>query len=422
MDSSGARTRVYLTRVIDGELDELVGSLPAIALEGAKGVGKTETAQRRARTRHYLDDPATAIAASAQPSLLVRGDPPILIDAWQRMSVSWDLVRRAVDEDPSPGRFLLTGSANRSDAPSHSGAGRIVRLHVRPLTLSERGIEVPTVSLGALLSGQRPVVEGSTEVSLDDYIEAIMASGLPGLRGYADRALRAALDGYIARIVDRDFPEMGLRVRNPGMLRRWMTAYASMISSTAAFETIRDAATGGRGEKPTRATVAPYVDILEALWILEPIPAWLPTNNRVSRLGAAPKHQLFDPAIAVRLMNLTAGGVLRSGSYLGGLFESLVTLCVRVYAQAAEATVLHLRTREPNEHEVDLIVDRGDGGVVAIEVKLARTIGPKDVRHLLWLRDRIGDDLLDSVIVTTGPNAYRREDGIAVVPAALLGP
>lgn len=421
MDSSQRAKRAYLARIIDGELDELLQSLPAIALEGAKGVGKTETARRRARTSHYLDDPDTALAAAAQPSLLVRGEPPILIDEWQRMPMSWDLVRRAVDEDRSPGRFLLTGSANRSDAPSHSGAGRIVRLRVRPLTLAERGLGAPTVSLAALLSGERPLISGSTDVSLDDYIAEIVASGLPGLRGYTDRALRASLDGYIARIVDRDFPEMGHRVRNPAALRRWMTAYASMISSTAAYESIRDAATGGRNEKPARGTVAPYIDILETLWILEPVPAWLPTNNRVSRLGAAAKHQLFDPAIAVRLMSLSADGILRSGSYLGALFESLITLCVRVYAQAAEATVLHLRTREPNEHEIDLIVERGDGRVVAIEVKLARTIGPKDVRHLLWLRDRIGEGLLDAVVVTTGATAYRRDDGIAVVPAALLG-
>lgn len=201
-----------------------------------------------------------------------------------------------------------------------------------------------------------------------------------------------------------------------------MTAYASMISSTASLESIRDAATSGNNEKPGRRTVDPYIDILEALWILEPVPAWLPTNNRVSRLGSAPKHQLFDPSIAVRLMNLSKEGVMGSGTYLGALFESLVTLCVRVYAQAAEAKVLHLRTREPNEHEADLIVERGDGRVVAIEVKLARTVGPADVRHLLWLQERMGEDLLDAVIVTTGSHAYRRQDGIAVVPAALLGP
>ncbi len=412
----------YLPRVIDSELDSLLGFLPAIALEGAKAVGKTATATRRARSVHALDDADEALAARADPSLVVTGEPPILIDEWQRMPVAWDLVRRAVDEDRSPGRFLLTGSANRSDVPVHSGAGRIVRLRVRPLTLGERRVGIPTVSLAALLSGERPAISGSTGVRLDDYVREIVVSGLPGLRGYADRALRAALDGYIAQIVEREFPEMGHRVRNPAALRRWMTAYASMISTTASFESIREAATGGRGEKPSRNAVAPYVDILEALWVLEPVPAWLPTNNRVSRLGAAPKHQLFDPAIAARLMNLDPGGLMRSGAYLGALFESLVTLCVRVYAQAAEATVLHLRTREPNEHEVDLIVERGDGRVVAIEVKLARTIEPRDVRHLRWLRDRIGDELLDAVIVTTGTHAYREADGIAVVPAALLGP
>jgi predicted AAA+ superfamily ATPase len=297
-----------------------------------------------------------------------------------------------------------------------------VRLRVRPLTLAERGIGRPPVSLRALLAGEQPPVAGSTDVRLEDYVREIISSGLPGLRGYKDRALRAALDGYIARIVERDFPEMGRRVRNAPALRRWMASYASMISSTASFESIRDAATGGRNDKPSRNAVAPYLDILEALWIIEPVPAWLPTGNRVSRLGAAPKHQLFDPAIAARLLNLHADGLMRTGTYLGALFESLVTLCVRVYAQAAEATVLHLRTREPNEHEVDLIVERGDRRVLAIEVKLARTVEPHDLRHLRWLRERIGDDLIDVVVVTTGTQAYRQADGIAVVPAALLGP
>lgn len=412
----------YLPRVIDAELDELMADLPAIALEGAKGVGKTATARRRARTVHLLDDPEVTLAARADPAIVVRGQPPVLIDEWQRIPACWDLVRRAVDDDRSAGRFLLTGSANPAGAPSHSGAGRIVRLRVRPLTLAERGVGLPTVSFRTLLAGEHPAVSGSTDVRLDDYVREIISSGLPGLRGYGDRALRAALDGYIARIVERDFPEMGRRVRNAPALRRWMASYASMISSTASFESIRDAATGGRNDKPSRNAVAPYLDLLEALWIIEPVPAWLPTSNRVSRLGAAPKHQLFDPAIAARLLNINADGLMRSGTYLGALFESLVTLCVRVFAQAAEATVLHLRTREPNEHEVDLVVERGDGRVLAIEVKLARTIEPHDLRHLRWLRERIGDDLIDAVVVTTGTQAYRQADGIAVVPAALLGP
>lgn len=422
----------YVRRVVDNELDELTQALPAIVLEGAKGVGKTETAARRANTQYLLDKPAQFAVAQASPERLLEGQAPILIDEWQRLPESWDLVRREVDRDDAPGRFLLTGSATPTAAPSHSGAARIVTLRVRPLTLAERGIGVPTVSLGQLLKGQRPAVSGTTDVTVSDYADEIIASGFPGLRKYTGRALRAHLDGYIDRIIEHDFPEMGRQVRNPPALRRWMTAYASTVSTTAAYETIRDAATGGHNEKPGRPTVQAYIDILERLWILEPVPAWLPQRNHVSRLAAAAKHQLADPALAARLLKLDADALLsrpadgpvtvRDGTYLGALFESLVTLCVRVYAQAAEATVSHLRTREPNEHEIDLIVQRPDGRVLGIEVKLAQTVGSKAGLHLKWLKDRIGDELLDAVIITTGTEAYRRRDGIAVVPLALLGP
>lgn len=414
--------RPYVTRVIDGELDALMPSLPAIALEGARGVGKTATALQRSRTAYFLDNPDTASTVAGDPGVLLRGPAPILIDEWQRVPYSWDLVRRAVDADRSGGRFLLTGSANRSNLPAHSGAGRIVRLHLRPMTLSERGVGIPTVSLARLLQGNRDPIDGTTDVTLPNYVHEIVAAGLPGLRTLPDRSRRDALDSYLAEIVDREFLEQGRRIRNPVALQRWMAAYASLVSTTATYETIRDAATAGRGEKPARSNVAPYIDILQALWILEPIPAWLPSGNRMSRLALSPKHQLFDPAIAARLMNLDETGLLGSGRYLGALFESLVSLSVRVYAQAAEARVFHLRSRRPSEREVDLIVEGHDGGVIGVEVKLAQAVTDHDVRHLVWLRDQTGDRFRDAIIVTTGSNAYRRPDGVAVIPAALLGP
>lgn len=210
-----------------------------------------------------------------------------------------------------------------------------------------------------------------------------------------------------------------------------MTAYAAASSTTASYETIRDAATGGEGEKPARSTAQPYRDVLERLWIVEPVPAWLPTRNAIARLSSPPKHQLCDPALAARLLGADATALLtarplgpplpRKGPLVGALFESLVTLGVRVFAQAAEANVKHLRTRG-GEHEVDLIIERGDHRIVAIEVKLAQTVTDADVRHLRWLAGKAGDDLLDAIVITTGTEAYRRKDGIAVVPAALLGP
>lgn len=427
MSAGGAYTR----RVVDGELDELLPSLPALALEGAKAVGKTATASQRASTSYRLDDPAQREIAVADPTRLLTGDPPILIDEWQQVPESWDLIRRAVDDGAPAGRFLLTGSASLPETPTHSGAGRIVSVRLRPMTLAERGVGLPTVSLAELVSGARLAVDGRTEVSLGDYVDEIVRSGFPGFRGLADRALRAQLDGYLARIVERDFPELGHSLRNPAALRRWMAAYAAASSTTASYEKIRDAATSGEGEKPSRRATGPYRDVLERLWIVDPVPAWLPSRNRIARLSAPPKHQLADPALAARLLGVDAAALLaaapvgppiqRDGTLLGALFESLVTLSVRVYAQLAETAVGHFRTHG-GDREVDLIVERGDGRVVAVEVKLARTINESDVRHLTWLRDQLGDDLLDAVVITTGEQAYRRADGIAVIPAALLGP
>jgi predicted AAA+ superfamily ATPase len=416
---------------VDAELDELMRDVAALAIEGAKGVGKTATAGRRAKSVRELDDPTQRSIASADPARLLAGPSPVLIDEWQYVPETWDLVRRAVDAGAEPGSFLLTGSSQPTARGSHSGAARILSLRMRPLALAERGLDPPSVSLSKLLEGGRPAISGTCPTTLEDYVDEIVSSGFPGLRPLAGRALRAQLDGYLVRIVDRDFEELGHSIRDPAALRRWLTAYAAASSTTASFETIRDAATAGHGDKPAKSTTLPYRDVLERLWVLDPVEAWLPTRNRISRLSSPPKHQLADPALAARLLGVDAAALLegrapgppvpRDGTLLGALFESLLTLSLRTYAQAAEAKVKHLRTAS-GQHEVDLIVERADGRVVAIEVKLARDVGDCDTRHLRWLAERVGDELLDAVIVTTGTEAYRRTDGIAVVPAALLGP
>lgn len=421
----------YEPRIVDAELDDLLPGIAAISIEGARAVGKTATAERRAATTYRMDDPSQREVIRADPTRLLTGDTPILIDEWQRFPESWDLVRRAVDADRSGGRFLLTGSATPVDAPTHSGAGRIVTVRMRPMSLEERRLEIPSVSLAELLSGRRAPIVGTTSVTLETYVDEIVSSGFPGLRRLADRQVRALLEGYVDRIVDHDFAELGAHsLRNPTVLRRWLTAYAAATSTTATHETIREAAGAERGQPPPRTTTQPYREVLERMWLVDPVPAWLPSPNRISRLAGPVKHQLVDPALAARLLGIHADALLdgrsagpvvpRDGTLLGVLFESLVTLGVRVAAQATEASVSHLRTKG-GEHEVDLIVERDDGRIVAIEVKLTRTVTDHDVRHLRWLRERIGDDLLDAVVVTAGSDAYRRADGIAVTPAALLG-
>ena len=413
----------YVARIVDRDLDELLPALPAIALEGPKGVGKTETALRRAETTLRFDDPVDRALLEADPALLTRSVPPVLLDEWQRMPVSWDLVRRAVDRGAAPASFLLTGSAMPVDTAVHSGAGRIDTIRMRPMSLAERLPGHATVSLAALLGGGRPAIGGDTTLTATDYRREILASGFPGMRHLDGRALRIRLDGYLRAIVQRDFPDQGLVVRRPETLLAWLRAYAAATSTTSSFATIAASASGAVGNVPAKTTTIAYRDVLSQLWLLDPVAAWLPSGSALNRLTQAPKHQLADPALAARLLDLVDADFepgARGAALLGPLFEHLVTLGVQTYAASADARVGHLRTKA-GEHEIDAIVER-EGAVLALEIKLARAVGDADVRHLVWLREALGDRLVDAVVVTTGPRAYRRPDGIAVVPAALLGP
>ena len=233
------------------------------------------------------------------------------MDEWQRFPAVWDLIRRGLDRDPSPGQYLLTGSATpAADAPVHSGAGPIVQVRMRPLSLPERGLCTATVSMRALLTGDRPPVDGESSLTLPEYVDESLASGFPGIRRLPERARRAQLDGYIARVVDRDFPEQGHPVRRPASLRAWLTAYATATATTSSYNTILNAATPGDGDKPAKTTVIAYRDILTQLWLLDPIPGWSPSRSALTRLQQAPKHHLADPALAARLMGATRGSLL----------------------------------------------------------------------------------------------------------------
>ncbi|HRB99878.1 MAG TPA: DUF4143 domain-containing protein [Dermatophilaceae bacterium] len=413
----------YLPRTVDLELDSLLPEVSAVALEGPKGVGKTDTARRRCTAEWRLDDPAQREIVRADFALSTAPPGPLLIDEWQQLPQVWDSVRRQVDAGAPPGRFLLTGSATPVDAAgTHSGAGRILSLRMRPMALHERGVVAPTVSLAGLLSGGAGTIAGTSPYSVADYARAIVEGGFPAMLAASPRTRRVMLDSYLARVVDRELPEQGFDVRRPETLRRWLAAYAAASSTTAAYSTLLDATTGGDGSQPAKETTTAYRDHLSRLWLVDPVPGWLPANNSIKRLQQAPKHQLADPALAARLLGLTEKSLPTvAGAHLfGPLFESLVALGVRVGAQAAEGRVSHLRLRG-GDREIDLIVEGPEGQVLAIEVKLTGAASDADVRHLLWLRDQMPQRVVDLVVVTTGSVAYRRPDGVAVVPLALLG-
>ncbi len=343
----------YVRRIIDDELDALLPQLPAVMLDGPKGVGKTETALKRAPSVWRLDDAAQRAIIQADPAIIVTDPPPVLIDEWQRFPPVSDVVKRAVDAGSDPGRLLLTGSAT-SRGTTHSGAARIVTARMRPLTLPERGVCDPTVALADLLTGARNPVGGTTTLTVRDYAHEIVRSGFPGMRALVGRALRTQLDGELDRIVDHDVPDAGHELRRPATLRAWLTAYAAASGAAVSYEKIRDAATAGHTNKPAKTTTLAFIDVLTDLRILDPLHAWLPGLNHLHRLTKGPKHHLVDPALAVRLLGLDTKALLagnmgsvsipRDGVLLGARFESLAAMSMRVFAQHNEAKVSHLRT------------------------------------------------------------------------------
>jgi len=260
-----------------------------------------------------------------------------------------------------------------------------------------------------------------------DYANEIIASGFPGIRRVDESVRGDLLDSYIDRIVDHDIDEAGGSIRRPTVLREWLAAYGAATGTTASYSSILQAATPGHEEKPAKQTAMTYRDLLQRMWILDPVPAWMPGSTPLKRLGQSPKHHLVDPGLAVRLVGATISSLIRGegpsrqdNTFLGALFESLATQTVRTLAQVAGGRTYHMRI-QGGEHEVDMIVEAPNRKILAIETKLSPMVRPADVTHLNWLENQVPDLLVDKIILNTGDRAYRRKDGIAVIPLALLG-
>ncbi|MDO5082627.1 MAG: DUF4143 domain-containing protein [Arachnia propionica] len=354
---------------------------------------------------------------------------PVLIDERQRVPTAWDTVRRAMDDGAEPGSFLLAGSAapQQSD-PIHSGAGRILSLPMRPMALCERGLVDPTVSLRRLLQGDAEI-GGSSPLGPEDYVREILASGPPGLRHRPSPARNAQLRSHLTRVIERELTdEQGVTLRRPESLTLWVQACASASGTTTSWEKIRAAATPGDANPPSKVTTVRCRDWLTALRLLDPVPAWLPLASGLPSPTRAPKHHLADPALASVLLRAASislqkgeGRWLRArGALIGGLFEGLATLSARGAAQAAGAEVSHLRSSR-GEQEINLIVEGEDGRILAVGVKFSRAASHEDVAHLPWLKEKLGDQVSDMVLLNTDEHAHRRRDGVAVVPLALPG-
>lgn len=413
---------LYQPRIVDDELAKHLGAIGAVVIEGPKATGKTETARQVAASEVRFDvDDAARQAAELDPELVLEGDVPRLLDEWQVVPAVWDRVRREVDSRHQPGQFILTGSAVPADDESrHTGAGRITRLRMRPMSLFESDRSSGQISLAALLDGQ-PSRSPDTGLAVADLGDEVAVGGWPGLRGLKPDQALLAVRGYLDEIRRVDIRRVDGKVRDPERVGRLLRSLARHVATYASQRTL--AGDTGGSEGPLRPeTVAEYLSALERLMIVENQPAWAPHLRSRYVLRDAPKRHLVDPSLAVAALRATPERLLRDLNLFGFLFESLAIRDLRVYAQANDAQVLQYR--DSGGLEVDAIVQAADGRWAAFEIKLGPGQVDEAAANLLGFAKQIdttksGDPAALGVIVGTG-YGYVRDDGVHAIPIGSL--
>jgi predicted AAA+ superfamily ATPase len=414
----------YEPRVVDAELAARLTATGAVVIEGPKACGKTATARQVAASEVLLDVDANARRAiDIDPALVLAGPVPRLIDEWQIEPAIWNHIRRAVDERSVPGQFILTGSSvPADDVTRHTGAGRVSRLRMRPMTLAETGHSIASISLKALLHNAAPN-SPDAGLTVTALAERIVAGGWPGLVGRSVIQAGHAVRDYLEEIRRVDVGRVDQSSRDPEKVGRLLRSLARNVATSATATTLATDVGGSDGTLKDD-TVRDYLVALERLMIVENQPAWAPHLRSKSLLRQAPKRHFVDPSLAVAALGATPARLLEDLQWFGCLFESLVVRDLRVYAQAADAAVYHYR--DNTGLEVDAIVQAADGRWAAFEVKLGQGQIDAAAATLRKFAERIdtaksGSPQTLGVIVATG-YGYRREDGIAVIPIGALAP
>ena len=414
----------YRPRVIDAELGLALEAAGGVLIEGARGSGKTESARQIAKSEVRLDtDMQARNAGLIAPEVLLEGDNPRLIDEWQLVPEIWNQVRRRIDDTGGrAGLFILTGSAEaRDDATRHSGAGRIVRLTMRPMSLTEMGYSSGAVSLAGLLDGETPHA-GDQGLGIREIAEIIAVGGWPALQARTvDQAL-TAVRSYLTESARVDLRRIDGPRHEPQRVAKVLRSLARFTACAIGNKPIADDASDP-DDPISRQAVSQYLSALAGIFVLEDLPAWAPTLRATDRVRKKPKHHFVDPSIAVAALRADPDRLVREVDTLGLLFESLVVRDLRVYAQAMSASVMHFQEQRI---EADAIVECPDGRWAAFEMKLGLSHVEAGVESLLALRRRLAGNRQGepaSLNVITGWGyAYQRPDGVNVIPVSALAP
>lgn len=403
----------YLPRLVDELLRDLLAELPAVLVVGPRAAGKTTTAARLASAVVRLDRPAEAAVFRADPdAALASFDEPIMLDEWQEVPTVLGAVKRAIDVDPRPGRFLLTGSVRADiDAETWPGTGRVVRVAMMPMTVRER-LERTTRPFIDRVIDDEPLEPASAVTDLRGYVSLALQGGFPELLRLSEQGRRRWIESYVDQLLTRDAALVD-RGRDPARLRRYLEAYALNSAGLVQDNTLYDAA------GIDRRTAVAYEGLLLNLQVVDALPAW--TSNRLKRLTLAPKRYLVDPALLAGIVGVTETAVLRDGDLLGRVLDTFVAAQLRAEAEVARhrARLFHLR-QEQGRREIDLLAEVGAERLVGIEVKATSAPDRASASHLAWLRDRIGDRFVAGVVFHTGPATFSLGEGITAAPISTL--
>lgn len=414
----------YLVRTADRVLDELLGGLGAVLIEGPRGCGKTSTALEHAASSVRMDrSPEMVALADLNPVEVLRGASPRLIDEWQLAPSLWNAIRHEVDDRRQRGQFILSGSATPADdITRHSGAGRFARLRMRPMSLSESQHSSGEVSLSGL--AHATTVSGTSPLTYDALASLAVRGGWPALLGATDRHAAVFSGAYLDDLCRTDVPfAVGVR-HDADRLRRLVGSLARNVASEATLAAIaRDVS--GAGPPVDVKTIAAYMDALRRVFALDELPAWSVALRSRSRLRTQPKLHLCDPSLALAALGVGPARLARDPAYFGQVFESMVVRDLRCLAGAEFGNVYHYR--DNTGLEVDAIIEYPSGAWGAAEVKLGSAHLAQAERSLLTLRDeRVDADRTGPAaflaIITGTQYAYTLPSGVHVIPLGTLGP
>ena len=416
---------IYRPRLTDILLERTLASSGAVLIEGAKWCGKTRSAEQIAKSVLYLQDPDVSPrylqTADVKPSLLLIGDNPRLIDEWQMAPVLWDAVRFAVDRRGGTGLFVLTGSAVPSDnVTAHTGTGRIARLTMRPMSLSESGESNKSVSLAALFRGETDIAAVSN-LSIEQIAFLIARGGWPAAVNMAEDASLSVAENYLNAVVNEDISRVDGVEKNPERVSRLLRSLARNIATMVSAQTIiRDVESQdvGMSEK----TFMSYMNALKRIFVVEDQLAWQPSLRSKTAIRTSSKRHFVDPSLAVAALRTGPDGLLADFETFGFLFESLCTRDMRVYAQVNDGNVYHYRDK--NNLESDMVIQLNNGQWAPVEVKMGSRQVDEAAHNLKKLSKYVDTQKMGApafmMVLTAGEFAYRRDDGVLVVPIGCL--